>query len=566
LQRFKNVTGAPTSTGAKEANPLSEKSRFVRSRGATGSRGRGRLWLHTAGMTGLVVIALGLTAAATARSEASKPVLTYNLNACGDGVGQAANKRYQVYPTLVHASTDASNPEAVKPGLATSWKIFPGNKVIQFKLRHDIRFSDGTVMDAKAVKAALNFNIYGPGANAFWTLLLGPVRSITALDKWTVRVTFKTPSPILPFAFAFVGEGIVGPKYIATLTAKPNSTAYATTTDGPGPYMVDHKETVIGTRCVFIPNPYYPDKAAQPWSKIVELNITDPNAALAAMKTGQIAATNGDAATADAAKAAGFDVSTGGVRAFYGLTFLDRAGKFNPALADVRVRRALNYAVDRKTIVSALFGKYATPTSQAMSGTDGSDPKLVNAYPYDPAKAKSLLAAAGYAKGFKLKVVSAGTWLDSVKGGDLVQAICKYFAAVNVTCDISATSTYPEYATDMQSETASNFEAGICPCGSPITSYNYTWFINAPGLQAEHGWRDPVSDKLWQKLIRADAKTAAGIQKQLVARWTDQAYLVPVVSSGSMMYTNPKVLKGAKGTNNWGGFWNANPAEWAPAK
>jgi peptide/nickel transport system substrate-binding protein len=539
---------------------LFENSKFVRTDRPTTSGAGRRLMLIAACVTILAAAALGSTGAATARGSATKPTLTYNGNA-----GDAGVDHYYVTPTLVHPSRNSTNLNAVTPDLAASWKIFPGNKSIQFTLRPGVRFSDGTPLTAQAVKTFLEWTVTDP-FYAFNNSVLGPIASIRVVSKLVVRITLKTPNPNLLYAFAFVGEGPISPKAVAALKANPNSTILTQQSYGAGPYMLDAADSVFGDHVAFVPNPYYYDKSRQPWGKIVVRGLADPNAALAALQSGQVVMTSGNPSTAEAAASSGFSIATVGAVPFYGVAFLDRGGHLQPALADVRVRQALNHAVDRKTITSALFGlKYATPTSEAFYGEDGYDPKLLNYYPYDPAKAKALLAAAGYAKGFTLKLVGFGPWLDFVHGQAMGQAICKYFAAVNVTCDIDETPGYAQYASEIAG-TSGAFPAGIVPCACSGIFNDYKQFLTTNPVETTHGWIDPVSNRLWQRAIRAKVSVAAQIAKQLNARWTKLAYFVPVLSYKNLVYFNPKRVHGVSSTLNWAGFWyrDADVSEWKP--
>jgi peptide/nickel transport system substrate-binding protein len=83
----------------------------------------------------------------------------------------------------------------------------------------------------------------------------------------------------------------------------------------------------------------------------------------------------------------------------------DRGGTLIPALGDVRVRQAINYAIDRTTLLDQLQLGYGTPTAQVFGPSSGAYvEELDDRYPYDPAKARQLLAEAGYADGFDMRV------------------------------------------------------------------------------------------------------------------------------------------------------------------
>src|SRR5581483_10676374 len=105
-----------------------------------------------------------------------------------------------------------------------------------------------------------------------------------------------------------------------------------------------------------------------------------------------------------------------------------------------------NYALDRNTIVKGVLAGFGEPTS-AFIPSDV-DTGLNNSYPYDPTKAKQLLAAAGYPNGFTLDVICQGAYLGQL-GEPLVQAAAKCLAAVGIKLNITPYSTDPAYAADV---------------------------------------------------------------------------------------------------------------------
>jgi peptide/nickel transport system substrate-binding protein len=107
--------------------------------------------------------------------------------------------------------------------------------------------------------------------------------------------------------------------------------------------------------------------------------------------------------------------------------FLDTNGTHVKALADVRVRQALNCAIDRQAIAKNLFQGAVEPTAGTVT-LDYSNPALTNMYPYDLANAKQLLAAAGYPHGFTFGIVAASS--GTLTGIPLMQAIAQYWANI----------------------------------------------------------------------------------------------------------------------------------------
>jgi peptide/nickel transport system substrate-binding protein len=297
-------------------------------------------------------------------------------------------------------------------------------------------------------------------------------------------------------------------------------------------------ETVTNDHCTYIPNKYYYNKSQQKWGKIVTKRIADPNALLAALRTGQIDIAEGHPDVVEPAEAAGIKVIHIKQR-ILGLYFLDHLGKINPATGDVRVRQALNYAVDRKTIARALYGKYAVPTSSRAPYTGIThDPKTFNYYDYNPSKARSLLAAAGYPNGFKIKVLSIAGGLGIFKSDVLVQSICKYWGDVGVECDLRL-----PVAADYAKERATNtYSAILMISASDAVNVMYisTLKLGSP-LGDQHGWHDEAIDKLYRKAERLTYAQGASTWRQLLNRTITQAYYVPVVSPGLFIFHTKRV-------------------------
>lgn len=105
-------------------------------------------------------------------------------------------------------------------------------------------------------------------------------------------------------------------------------------------------------------------------------------------------------------------------------------------MQDVRVRQALNYAVDKQAIIKGVLDGYATPIATISTPEyEGYDPSIVP-YEYNPEKAKQLLAEAGYANGFEIDIAVTSGYLN---GADVVQAISAQLAEVGIKCNVRET-------------------------------------------------------------------------------------------------------------------------------
>jgi peptide/nickel transport system substrate-binding protein len=495
----------------------------------------------------LAVVALAcicFVTAAAARTDAAKSVLTIGWVPTDSAQGFNPAKRTGgplvdlplAYAPLIHWNRDGSYGQG---GLATSWRYIKDpagpNKGFELTLRRDARFSDGTPVTAQAVKTSLE---YFQSAKGPWGSSIGTIRSIETIGKWKVRLHVASPNPILPNALSEGGTWgfIVNPKAVAKVQAEQKNDILGTSTAGAGPYALDPSQSVPGDHATFVPNKYYYDKGSVRWSKIVFRYIAASTTMLQALKTGQLDAALLDSTVADAAKAAGFNLSHSGLaNATDGLFILDKSGALSKPLGDVRVRQALNYAIDRKAITSALFGDLGTPTSEWIT-TDGWDPKYQNHYPYNPTKAKSLLAAAGYPDGFTLNMLSgnfAGNLLDP-----MTQAIAKYFNAIGIKTKITVAGPSDWFGQG----TGGTFPVWTVPRGGDPMWLFYGLFLKPGSLGTQHGG-DPVIDKLWLKGQRA--KNAASYWKQMSARMVETAAFVPVVNQPTFSVGYAKHIVGA---------------------
>jgi peptide/nickel transport system substrate-binding protein len=299
---------------------------------------------------------------------------------------------YQLaYDTLILREPDGS----YSPMLATTWGYTDDSQTtFSLDLRTDVTFSDGETLDAEAVKANLDHfrSANGPQANQ-----LATVSDVTAVDEDTVEISLAAPNPSLEYYLSQAAGLIGSPGQLGTdaLTAAPV---------GSGPYEMDAAASVAGNQYVFTARDDYWNPDLQHWDQIVLKVLSDPSARVNALASGQVDTVALDARTVDQAKGSGAQIITWDSD-WMGLLLFDRDGQVNPALADVRVRQAINYAFDRDTILAQLQNGYGTVTSQVF-GTNSSayDEALDDAYTYDPEKAEELLAEAGYADGFTLTV------------------------------------------------------------------------------------------------------------------------------------------------------------------
>jgi peptide/nickel transport system substrate-binding protein len=298
-----------------------------------------------------------------------------------------------VYDSLVQASPAG----VIEPHLATAWSYNPARTVLTMTLRTGVKFTDGTPFDAGV--AVKNLEAFQKGTSSNASDLIN-MTSATAVSPTELVIRLKSPDPAF---LTYLGEAAGSQE---SPKAWSNPTA-ATVPVGSGPYELDTQATVVGSSYVFTANPHYWDKPEQHYSKIVMNVYTSATTVLDAIEGGQVNAANTfDDTTIPQIQDAGFTVYPLQLN-WAGLSLFDRNGTLSTPLGNVKVRQAINYAFDRAALLKDMSDGYGSVTTQVFpTNSPGYDPSLDSYYSYDPAKARQLLAEAGYPHGFTLDMPS----------------------------------------------------------------------------------------------------------------------------------------------------------------
>jgi peptide/nickel transport system substrate-binding protein len=440
-------------------------------------------------------------------------------------IGQPANETYNdfAYDPLIVQAPDGT----FEPGLAESWSYGPDNESFTISLRPGVRFSDGTMLNAAAVKTWIQYEMR-PGNGG--VTYLSALQSVDVTGPLTLTLKFSRPTPDLELVFGqILALGMIGsPKAVQAGTL-------STETDGAGPYMLDTAATVAGATYTYVPNPYYWDKPAVHWTKVVIKVITSSTAALQALQTGQVQVAMDQPVTSVPAAQRSELKYVDPLTLLLGLDILDRGGKVDRPLASLQVRQALNYAIDRKALANVVGAGYGTPITQmAAPGWDSYDSTLEQVYPYDPAKAKQLLAAAGYPHGFTLPVVSV-----AAVGQDLLaDALAGQLANVGITVKPDITTSDGAY---FQALSSGSYPAATLSFGRLPAAFDYAdlW-----GPDASFNPFKTASTQLTaldSELNAAPAAEEPGIAQQMQSYLVSQAWFVPVVATPLVVLYRPDV-------------------------
>ncbi|MDX2224317.1 MAG: ABC transporter substrate-binding protein [Rhodospirillaceae bacterium] len=328
------------------------------------------------------------------------------------------------YLSMFDALTTLGADGAVTPRLALSWRAETPTRWV-FVLRPNVAFANGEPFDAGAVVAMIDW-LKSPDGQRFF--LASEARNIvraTAIDPLTVAIDTTAPDAILPKRMSLLQ--VVPPKHFAQVGAD----AFAQAAFGTGPFVLKTWGRDTG-RSVWTANPtsWRGAPALDAYEFVV---LPEPARRAQALALGEVdVAYNIGLLDGEDLRALGQNVLIKSVATVGGLALPNN--RPNAPLADVRVRQAMNYAVDRATIAKMIMNDAVAPSVNGIEpGVVGHDPALA-AYPYDPAKAKALLAEAGFADGVDLvaAVISEAT----TDGAAVYQRIAQDLAAVGIRMEL----------------------------------------------------------------------------------------------------------------------------------
>lgn len=310
----------------------------------------------------------------------------------------------QIYEGLVRFKKDSTE---VEPCLAESYSVSEDGLTWNFKLRENVKFHDGNPLTSSDVKFSIMRQIdethphHLKGMMKYSKLLFGDksttetalVDTVETPDSHTVVI--KLVRPYTPFLknLALPAAAVMNEKAVSTQGLDANTTA-----SGTGPFQLAAYER--DQRITIVKNPHYWEEPAQTDSVVFRV-LRDPNTRLNSIRRGKSDITGGIDPNSlqliennpDIAVVSKPSLNTG---------YLALNNKRKP-FDDPRVRLAMNYAIDREFIVEKLFNNTSVEAKTIIPpGMVGHNSSL-EGFPYNPEKAKQLLAEAGYPQGFKVK-------------------------------------------------------------------------------------------------------------------------------------------------------------------
>jgi peptide/nickel transport system substrate-binding protein len=348
----------------------------------------------------ILSIGYGLTFWSFALAENSFRIAYFSKDIAGlDTLGEAFDPDSysvvnQIFDALIHIDLDGN----LIPGLAVSWKKISDTKWA-FSLRQGVKFHNGEDFDAEAVKFTFDYIMNPLNRTRNRVLIARIIKEVEILSPFEIIISLHHPDGM--FLNRLCLMSICPPRYIK----EDGIIAFHSHPVGTGPFQFESWKK--GKSINLKANRQYWEKGKpylervtflilpeRQWAKAIAHNDVDFVPNLSGRQTRALMAD----------KKANVRILKRLTLLSY-MTFIKNKGQ----LADVNVRRALNYALNKEDLVRfADFGNAIPQASFGRKGQFGSAPDL-NPYPYDPEKARALLAKAGYKNGFSLRMAATDT-------------------------------------------------------------------------------------------------------------------------------------------------------------
>lgn len=420
-----------------------------------------------------------------------------------------------IFDTLVTLDKDFK----IVPRLAESWTSTPDGKEWTFKLRKGVKFTDGTAFNASVVKFNIE-RLLNPNVQVLLRSYIDQAESAEVVDEYTVKIKLKYPHAPFLARLTSASNAMMSPAAVEKFGKD-----IARNPVGTGPYKV--KEWVKGDKLVLERNEEYWG-AKPPMKTITFKPIPDDNTRLAMLEAGdadiivRVPLVEYDRLSKNAALKISKVNTTREIYVGFNMN--------NKFLQDARVRQALNYAVNKQEIVDVIL-KGAGKAVDSPLLSEMFPYKKVGPYAFDPAKAKQLLAEAGYPNGFTITLHHpVGRYLEDKR---VTEAIQGYLKNVGVNVELKTMEWAAYLAFVRKPEAQSDTQMFLMGWGPWILDGDqmlYPLFLTAqaPPAGSNFGfYKNAEVDKFLQQgtssTVEKDRAEAYGKAQELI--WKDAPWI-----------------------------------------
>lgn len=372
----------------------------------TGGKGTG-FFLVLSGM----VLGMMFSPEALAQRRTTGGTLTIALSAEPPGLdpttSPAATIKRVVHYNLLESLLKVDRGGRIVPALANSYSVSRDGREYTFTLHKGIKFHDGSPCTAEDVKFSFE-RLLDPKTAAPYRMYYEGIEAIQVVDPLTARFRIKKYDSNFLFNLARGDAVIVSRQGADKLKSAPI---------GTGPFKL--AEWKRGDSVIMVKNPDYYRKEIPYLDRVIFKFIPDPSAQLAALRSGDVDVIAYDLSPENAPaleKDGRFKVLKGNTTTDVIMAMNNSRKPFN----DPKVRQAVTLAIDRRAVIQGAVAGYGTPIGSHMDPTNPYYVDLSGLYPYNPEKAKQLLAEAGYPNGFEAVLKLPEPYAYARRSGEII--------------------------------------------------------------------------------------------------------------------------------------------------
>lgn len=455
--------------------------------------------LLTAGL--IVIFATAVSAAGQGETATTEPEQRMTIALSGNPATLDPHKSFngfvftvtnQIYETLVHRSADGR----LTPRLATAWEMVSDTEY-EFTLREGVTFHDGTPFDAEAVKFSLE-RLLDPDTQAIGSFIVTMVDAVEVVDEYTVRITTEAPFAPLPAHLSHPVTAIVSPAGV--------NNDLATQPVGTGPFVFEGQ--VSGSEVRLSANADY--WGGEPTiQELVMRVIPEVGTQVVELQAGTIDLMSnvpperfGTFERDDAITAERF-LGWGSVYLGYNVE--------HPVLEDPRVRRAIALALDRQGMIDALRDGMAERAVGMVPDTVFGSETNADGVPYDPDRARELLAEAGVSTPIELTLNT----FENAETRQIATAIQAQLAEIGIDLSVEIN----DYGAFARATGESDHALWLTTWGTVTLDADYTLYALLHSSQTDADNRSNYANETVDQLLDEARRTGdTARRRELYAR------------------------------------------------
>jgi peptide/nickel transport system substrate-binding protein len=376
-----------------------------------------------------------------------------------------------MYDTLIRLD----NSGKIEPALALSWEASPDGLQYTFKLRENVKFQDGTAFNSEAVKFSFDRALdskhpYYYGPYAFPNFFQPNIKSVDVVDPLTVKFTLSKIDPTFIPNLLWSNFGIVSPEAV-----KKYAKDFGLHGAGTGPYQI--VEWDKGAKLV---TKAYKEHwgGAPKIDNLIFKPVPEDAARLTQLQSGEIQVAAAISPqlipVVQSQPNLKIEMTTGGIHTWFAMLNTEEG-----PLKNVKVRQALNYAINRDDLVKNLLKDTAVPSSSFSYPNTWAYNPASEIYKYDPEKAKQMLAEAGFPSGFTLRYIVPASGSGMVAPTQIANVMQSDLAKIGVKVEIT-TQDWNTYLASIQ--------GGLSQKGATYDMAQFSWMSTTddPGLYVNY--------------------------------------------------------------------------------